>query len=555
MCRRFLLMGAGVAAPFLLLALVEAFLRIFGIGDPPQKCFEVEGGICRLDAAAYAAAGEQNPGRSTDRLVLHPPGKDVFRMVVVGESTAAGFPFFPYFSFGRVLERHLSSEGPSMALEVVNLARAADSSADVLEVATRALSFAPDVLLVSCGHNDFQVPYCDELRHGRGWSILMNLNLVRWLQTSLGSKGPARLPSAGLLDVADAPFLSEAERDRGRVRFKDHLQTLVACARKSQVLVLLLTQTCNLRHFAPSFSSFSRPLSPEERETYRRELNELRAVLAASDLADRAPRLLPRIEVLIDVDPGVALAQFVRARLLEESSDISGARECYRRALELDGYPNRATGLINGAIKEVASEGHATLIDVEEHFFRIASGAAPGEDLFLDHCHPTLEATVEFALAVELVLCPLLRKRSLCRPHGNDPSFSRLLSGQSLDQWIEALGLSRAFLANQMFSAGLLSLRLYLESPTGPDALNLARRSFEQVLMVEQDHAFAWVGRCVVALLQGDKDRALEFAASAHAVDPSSMNHLLKFARTTVVLRRRLEELGLEISDEGLRVR
>ena len=166
------LLLAGVAAAFALFALVELALRTTGRGVE-RELVEFEAPEGRL-LTRYRNWPDlaKDPARSLDRIacaVAKPAG--TLRVVVVGESTAAGFPFAPHFSFARVLEARLRRDHPGRAIEVVEFGRAADPSAAVAATAREAMACAPDLLVICSGHNEYQASYIDDLRDGFGGTL------------------------------------------------------------------------------------------------------------------------------------------------------------------------------------------------------------------------------------------------------------------------------------------------------------------------------------------------------------------------------------------------
>src|SRR5262249_2207083 len=87
------------------------------------------------------------------------------RVVVFGESAAAGLGFSPNATFARERARLLGAAYPLREIEVLNLAIVGIASEQVkVLVAEAARAAEPDLLVVYCGHNEFLEA------HARRWA-------------------------------------------------------------------------------------------------------------------------------------------------------------------------------------------------------------------------------------------------------------------------------------------------------------------------------------------------------------------------------------------------
>jgi len=264
---------------------------------------------------------------------------------------------------------------------------------------------------------------------------------------------------------------------------------------------MLATQTCNLRAVAPSYSVFSRPLAAGQKQQCEQAVEEALAALERGAATVEQGRSL---EQGLALDPGVALLHFAHARWLEAKGEREAAREAFQRALDLDEYPNRATGPFNATLREAAATGGAVLVDLEEEFFRICAGAAPGSELFLDHCHPTIESTCAMAESFWRALLTWLRARGLAS--ASEPES--LLLGEAVEDWLAALTLDRTFLSSRIVGAAKLNLLRALQDVDRGPALDLARAALRQALAVDPGSQEALAAECAAEILAGDPDNA-----------------------------------------------
>jgi len=540
---------AGTAAAFAAVTLLELALRATGGGvERELHEFESPAGplLTRYENWKELAA---DPARSLDRVactIAKPAG--TLRVVVVGESTAAGFPFAPYFSFARALEARLRRDHPGRAIEVVDFGRAADPSASVLETAREAMRCAPDLLVICSGHNEYQASYVDDLRDGFGGALQ---RLVGGLRVAGlfrpprarggGADDPAALARAaggGGARVAAAPFLNPAELARGVERLRRNLEAMVEVARAGGAKALLVTQASNLSRFPPSWSFHSRPLLPAVAKNYDHQLGELLRLAPLEPASEQSRRLSDALEAQ---DGAVALLRYVEGRRAEAAGETARAAADYVRALELDAYPNRAPPASNDAIRAVARAHDAALVDAAEAFQRATKLPAPGDDLFLDHCHPTLDAT--FTLA-DALLPAVEAALALAPPDGAAPR-PRCVDVMPVDDWLRDMKLSRALLAGGPTRAGTVSLLWFLQNPSGGDALRLARNGFETGLELAPESAEAMTGLLVVELLERRRDLVLSWQERLLARAPAALAGLEAQVKSQRPLADALRDLGL----------
>ncbi len=520
----------GASGALVVFALLEVVLRLLHVGvEPPLVRLTTPNGP-RVARAPSASGESGDPAAAADRLTCAPEKvAGALRVIVVGESTVAGFPFHGQLSFARLLEWALRRGGAPASLEVVNFGRSADSSDDVREAALAALTLAPDVLVVSSGHNEFQASYVEPLREGL-WpalrTALRSLACVRagqsreWRRALPPESRPSPQP------IGDAPWLSPREFERGVARYRENLAAIAAAARGAGVPLLLMTPVENLS-FEPCYSHFSEPLAPGQRDSYRAAVARIEAAAATLDRADAATPPSPlaslREEVaqLLAQDASVARVQFLAARLAAAMGDDAAARAAYSRALACDGSPNRAGPRLAAVVREFAANGSARLVDPAE-LFVVGGGPAPGSDLFLDYCHPDLDGTARLA---ESLVRPLLEALG-ARAAGIDAAQAVAALREPVDRWLGELGLSRAALSGGLAGLGLSLLQYFESNPNQRESLFLARRAFEQAIAVDDTRIDAWLGLVATQVGLEETTKALEIADKVWRSDPEALQKL-----------------------------
>ncbi|MSR45508.1 MAG: hypothetical protein EXS13_00290 [Planctomycetes bacterium] len=513
----------GIVAAVALVALAEGALRLAGIGiESPLVGVATDAGALlirrpsdpRVDAAMLA--------RAPDRLgCTATKAAGVVRIVIVGESTVAGFPFYGQLSFGRLLELALRRGGAG-SIEVVNFGRAADSSDDVREAAIAALALAPDLLIVSSGHNEFQASYVAALRD-ENWprwrAKLRQLALVRagtrrdWRAAAAAEEQPSG-PA-----VADRPFLAASEFERGRARYEANLAEVVNATTSAGVPLVIATQVANVAAL-PCASSFSVAAPTALRDAYRSELAAIETAPTTADPAELAARST-RVRVLLDRDSGVARAHHLAGQLDAAQGDHACALRHFREAARQDRYPNRGGLFLNGTVASLSRSGAFRVVDVAADF-ESAMERTPEQELFLDYCHPNLEGVAQMAASYVPVVLELLgtQLRAIDRA-----AVDATLRSPPND-WLAALDLDRLALAGGLAQAALEMVRRFEAAPTALEALTLAEGGFAQALSIAPGLVDAAIGRVAVLVALGRVDDALRVADNLWRSDPEALQKL-----------------------------
>src|SRR4051812_35062557 len=158
--RRRLFLLLTLSIPMLAVGMVEAGLRLMDYKGDLGLFIRVP----FLDGR-YAVANDRFPVRYFTNVREAPtPPSDLFldtkpahgfRVFVLGESSAAGFPYGYNGTFSRVLQDALQDIMPSDTVEVVNLGVAAICSYTLYDEVDEILARQPDAVLIYAGHNEF----------------------------------------------------------------------------------------------------------------------------------------------------------------------------------------------------------------------------------------------------------------------------------------------------------------------------------------------------------------------------------------------------------------
>jgi lysophospholipase L1-like esterase len=431
-----LLVAGGTIAGVLLLVAVELALRVLGVGsdrprhDPFSGFSRVvplfERGKRADGTAVYtlsAARQRAAKGRATvepqrEFLAVKPAG--TFRIFVVGESSAAGVPYGSAWAFPMWLERRLAADLPGVPVEVVNAAMPGYGSRRVLGAVREILAYAPDLVIVYSGHNEFAERrfYAHLLdldpRIFRLWELVVGSRLYALLSPS-GDAGkdeaPARFEPTDV-GVAGQMFTAAQNRAAGRSRlsaaeyeyaemlYRFNLEAMAREIRQAGAAVLFVAVAQNLADWAPGGSIHRDALDAEALAAFDAAMAEGDRRAAANDCAGA----LPAYERALAVDDGFAAAHFARGTCLRTLGRFDEARAAFARASDLDTVPQGIPSRFNDALREVALRNDAPLVDAAARFERESPHGLVGDALFADFVHPSIRGHQIIAAAIEETL-------------------------------------------------------------------------------------------------------------------------------------------------------
>jgi tetratricopeptide (TPR) repeat protein len=399
---RRVLLALTLLAPLALLALAEGALRLAGIGrvEPLFVPVETAPGYLQPNPEVIRrffpnpAAAASVSIDSTYFPERKPPGS--LRLVVMGESSAAGFPYGRFGSPGEFLARRLERSLPGRDVEVITTAMSAVTSYVLLDFVDEILAVRPDAVLIYTGHNEFlgiggvgsSYVSAGSPALARLTLQLRRLNVYRALETSLsGLLGAAPAPDEGTLMSRVArersiPLGSPLYR-RGLEQFRGNMERILARFAAARVPVYVGTLASNERD-QPPFLSLRDPAGPAAR--FDAALAKSRAALEGGDAA--AAEAAAREAV--GLDEGAADGWFALGRSLEAIGRHSEARAAYLEAKDRDALRFRATEAVNDTLRELATAHGAVLVDSQRALAAQAANRIIGDDLMLEHLHPNV---------------------------------------------------------------------------------------------------------------------------------------------------------------------
>lgn len=340
-------------------------------------------------AAAAPPGGAAAPGPAAERVPGSPAAPR--RVFLLGESAAAGMFYRPHVTPATILARRLDESAGPGRFEVVDLARPAQTDRELAATAAASLALAPSPpsLLVAFAGNNWV---------WSGWG------------PDLGKEAAGTLDdcdrAAEALERRGVPGLRTLVEERQAAAAARTVDAVAALARAAGVPLLWVVPEVDLPDVVVPHPVYWLP-----GDGVRRWYRGLRAAASRLERGDSAGAARAA-ERLIALDGGACAAS---RTLLAAACQGRGSREAARAACRAaadaaswDRRFRRSSG-VNSAVLDALRAGcrrqGLPVVDLPEIFDRAAAPALPGRQLFLDHCHLTLEGmSVAMAATAAAVL-------------------------------------------------------------------------------------------------------------------------------------------------------
>jgi len=352
--------------PILFFVLLEVGLRIFGYGDDLSMWVQATPG--KKIANAYVArryfSNVKNLPTTIEDVFDSTKAENSYRVFVLGESSAAGYPYMPLGSFSRYVRKRLELAYPDRKIEVVNLGMTAVCSYTVRDFMPEVIKQKPDVVIIYTGHNEYYgalgVGSLESLGKSR---TLVNLYLdlsdfktvqlikdfLQWFVKSISGE-PEKSTGTLMSRMAKEQSIelnSDSFND-GIDQFDGNMRDIIEICKDSNIPLILGTLTFNLKDQKP-FVSVKSSAQPTANSIY----DEANTKYAAGD--------------------------------------YKSALKLYREAKELDALRFRAPEKLNSLIRSYHKEYGVAVVDIDSLFNAKSPNGIVGNNLMTDHLHPTLE--------------------------------------------------------------------------------------------------------------------------------------------------------------------
>ncbi|MEO2032634.1 MAG: tetratricopeptide repeat protein [Planctomycetaceae bacterium] len=427
-----------------------------------------------------------------------PPG--TYRIFCVGGSTTFGRPYDDTTSYCGWLRELLATADPSHPWDVINAGGISYASYRVALLMEELVQYEPDLFLIYCGHNEF-------LEHRTYESVIATPAAVRGLGAILSGtrtfsalhrlvhapSSPNSTELSGEVDTIldqsvglDGYTRDDPLQQQVLAHYRYNMQRMIDIARSVGAEVMLVTPASNLRECAPFKSEHRAFLSEVEARRCQSLLATARTFIDAGSFQEG----LTALDEANAIDDRHAELHYLRGRVLDHLGRHPEAKAEFVRARDEDVCPLRALTPMREIVAEVAAQNDVPLLDFVAIVEAQSDQSIPGENLFLDHVHPTIEG--HRLLALELF--DLLETQGILtsRADWNEEALAEVI--ETIEGRVDAQAHAHALSnlsqvlgwAGKRDEAGKLALQAVEMDLSNPEAQSLAgceyarRGDFEQ---------------------------------------------------------------------------
>jgi lysophospholipase L1-like esterase len=290
---------------------------------------------------------------------------------------------------------------------MINCGGLSYASYRLVDLVEECVDYSPDLIIVMSGHNEFI-----EARHYAGLigadsvqsRLWYNLRTVRLLY-HFSNKRPQPV-------LGDNPFITEhyivrdqAEFDQTFDHYSRNLNRMVDACKDHRVPVILCTCPSNLLDHPPFYTV--PPESMNEAEFFYQAGTAIKLIESGQH-----EEALTMAQGVLRDDPRSAIFHYIAGKCYFEMQRFKEAKASLILAKETDAFPKRALDSFNGFVRDLARESNLELFDAEAVFFAESEHGIPGENLFIDDCHPTVKGHRLFAEGLKEIAATILREES-----------------------------------------------------------------------------------------------------------------------------------------------
>lgn len=403
--------AAMLALPLLFFLALEGGLRLLGYGAtyPLFIPFEQDGRYLHPNpevARRFFANTQALPTPNADLFLKQKP-ENTLRIVVQGESSAAGYPYYHGGAFSNMLKQRLKNTYPNQNIEVINTGMAAINSFALLDFADEIAAIQPDAILIYTGHNE----YYGALGVGSAESLGKFPAFIRWylkfkdlrviqllrnvLSQMAGWFGgeKAGAPSTTLMErmvgeqsiPLDSPLFT-----LGKQQFEENMGLLLERYQSAGIPVYVSSIASNEADHAPFISLLKPSTNLSQWQNLAQEVE------TALQNQDRTT-VLSKAEALLKMDETSAKAYFLWGKALQLTADSThrsqqnDIRNAFERARDLDALRFRAPTVFNQVLKDLAPKHGAYFVDAKGFLDAASPQGRIGKTLMLEHLHPNME--------------------------------------------------------------------------------------------------------------------------------------------------------------------
>jgi lysophospholipase L1-like esterase len=357
-----------IAFPFVCVIILEIILRILNYGynfDQWIDAGEGKYGINQNIGRKYFTSGDFTPATCEDYFDIQKK-ENSFRVFVLGESSAEGFPYSPMGAFSRYIRKRLELTYPNTPIEVINIGMTGVNSYTLLDLIPGVLEQKPDLILIYTGHNE----YYGALGVGSVQSYGSSRFLIRTMLYLNNFKITQLVRNS--MNWISSLFVSE-------VKDSDLSGTVMSkMAKDKYVLLNSDVYNAGIQQFEDNLADILRLIKNKNVPVILGKL--------ASNLKDQKPFISANT-------PGYKNANQVYTEAWDnlKNNNIEKAKSLFRQAKDLDVLRFRAPEKINEVIDELGKKFNVTTVPIDSIFDSASPQGIVGDNLIVDHLHPNVK--------------------------------------------------------------------------------------------------------------------------------------------------------------------
>jgi lysophospholipase L1-like esterase len=355
-----------IIIPILFFVLLETGLRIFNYGNDDRIWVDISQDIQILnpDIGYRYFFTTKNLPFSVESFICKEKNENIFRVFVVGASSAAGYPYLSSASFSKFIRKKLEILYPERVIEVANFSMSAINSYTIRDLMPELLQKQPDLVLIYLGHNEYYgalgVGSLESFGSSRFivnttlWlnkfkAIELIRNVVKYLSGLFSSED--KITGGTMMAQLAKDKLIEYNSDiywDGIHQFEGNFRDILLMCKEANVPVIASTVASNLKDQKPFIS-------------------------------DKDSKYPPADQI------------FFNAGSKLQAGEIDSAKGLFIYAKELDALRFRAPEEINKTIIRLCKEFNNPFVRSDSLLNADSQDGIVGNNLMTDHLHPNVK--------------------------------------------------------------------------------------------------------------------------------------------------------------------
>ena len=355
-----------VIIPVVFLILLEILLRAFNYGYNYSQWVDAGGGklVINPDIGRRYFNNISFVPKTIEDTFDKVKKENVFRVFVLGGSSAEGYPYTPLGSFSRYIRKRLELVYPQTHIEVVNISMTAVGSYTLLDLLPGVLDEKPDLILIYAGHNEYYgalgVGSMESLGSSRTLTRLILYldkfkttqlvrNSIHWISSLFSSGENGKTPGTLMSRMAKNQYilLNSKQFNAGIEQFKENMESILSLIKEKGIPVIIGRLVSNIKDQKP-FISVNTPGYETADQVYKK---------AETEFAEN---------------------NFYKADSL------------FRLAKDLDALRFRAPEKMNSVVDRLGKEFDAEVVHSDSVFDSNSPDGIVGDNLIVDHLHPNI---------------------------------------------------------------------------------------------------------------------------------------------------------------------